>query len=119
MNKRLIAQEHSRYDQADEIGRQNCFALRGGGEAAEKEQNEKDELYFRFAHACRTQLVDDRFCPCRHEPKHHAHADYEHEQPDVVVCKESAERQDGAKIGDEAGGQNHLSHRGIAIAAFD
>ena len=54
-----------------------------------------------------------------HEPKHDARSDYEDEQPDVVVCEKPAEGEHSPEIGDEAGRENHLSHRRVAKSAFD
>src|SRR5437667_9655440 len=58
-NECLVAQKYACNYKADQISRQDCFALRGGREAAEKEKNEKDKLYFRFAYPRRSKPIDD------------------------------------------------------------
>src|SRR4029453_6898184 len=93
MNECFVAQKYSCNYKADQISRQDCLAPRRGREAAEKEKNEKDELYFRFAHPCRSKPINDRLCPHWHKPEHDTHNDDEDEQPNVEVCKEPAKRE--------------------------
>src|SRR5207249_8032761 len=119
MNECLVAQKYACNYKADHISRQDCFALRGGREAAEKEKNGKDKLYFRFAYPRRSKPIDDRLCPLWHKPEHDTHDDDEDEQPNVEVCKEPAKREHRAEISNETSRENHFAHRGVAVAAFD
>src|SRR4029077_15364156 len=119
MNECFITEKNAGHNQADQVSRQDCFALCGGGETTEKKQNEKDEFYFRLAHACRTQLIDDPLCPHRHEPKDDAHGYDKNEQPEIVICEEPAEREHGSKIRNETRRQNHFPHGGIAESTLN
>ena len=119
MHQCFVAHENASDDKTDQVRRQNGFAFRGRGETAKKKQNEEDKFYFRFTHASRTQFVDDPFRPCRHEPQHHTHRDDKGEQPKIVIRKQSAERENRPKIGDETRRENHLAHCGVAESAFD
>ncbi len=103
---------------AYEIGRQYRFAARDGGEPAERQQHERNELGLGFAYAV-ADLAEKPRRELRQQRKDNCRGSSKEREPQVKMSKHDAEREHGAEIVHKTGGENNLAELSLVEAGFD
>ncbi len=118
LHQHPVANEHAGDHQADQVGGQHRLALRHLGEAPEQKEHQEQELHLRLADPV-PGAADHQPGQSGQVPEGRGRDRDEQDQPHVEVGEQDAEGQDGAEVGDEAGGEDQLAEFGPIQAGFD
>src|SRR6516225_3724637 len=103
---------------ADQIRRQHGFAFAEIGKTTQRKKQKEDELYLGLAGTAAEpseQRADDER---KHRDYYYGH-DREQQQIKIIVGKHQAQRQHGADVVDEAGGEDDLAEFGLVVSGLD
>jgi hypothetical protein len=103
-----VVQEHPGHHQPGHVSGQDGLAARLGGQPAEPEQDDQQQLDFRFGDPVAEGPDRQAEQPGQHQQGDRADRGEDDQQP-AVAGEQAAEREHGAQVGDEACGQDELA----------